>query len=233
MKSTALQMHLMLGGLLAGMLLAFTCKPAHADYRALSSRGIDLSGHWVLETGASDDAQAMLAERMAREHDRQSRQRRAFEPLRASDVPLIDVDPAVQPGAQAAHQRPWQKRRGEELRRMLGITQTLTIRQSGRHVQIESAQETRRLEAGTRSQVSMPQGQLADAHTGWQGQWFIIERRVKRGPGVVEKFRLLADTGQLEYQMLWSGDTELSGMKLRRIFDRAAPPQAPGAPAAR
>ena len=69
--------------------------------------------------------------------------------------------------------------------------------------------------------MSMPEGQLADSNVGWDGEWFVIERRVRRGPRVVEKFRLLK-TGQLEYLMNWGGDTELAGIKTRRVFDRAA-----------
>lgn len=213
----------MLRCLLACVPLIFVWGSAHADYDAKPSRDTDLSGRWVLNDRLSEDAEAMLAKRLERDRSR-LKQRRAFEQGRTSGAPPpIDVDPPAADSQGRFSQRPWQKRRDDNLRRMLGISQVLTIRQSGRHIEIESAQETRRFEAGTRSQVSMPQGQLADARAGWKGQWFVVERRVKRGPAAVEKFRLLAKTGQLEYQMAWSGDTELSGMKVRRIFDRAAP----------
>lgn len=207
--------------LLATSLSVFAWAPAHADYDAKPSRDIDLSGHWVLNDRLSEDAEAMLARRLEQERGR-LKQRREFEQAWTPGAPPpIDPDPAAEASRDRSSQRPWQKRRDDNLRRMLGITQALTIRQSGRRIEIESAQEARRFEAGTRSQVSMPQGQLADARVGWKGQWFVVDRRVKRGPGAVEKFRLLSKTDQLEYQMAWSGDTELSGMKVRRIFDRA------------
>ncbi len=65
----------------------------------------------------------------------------------------------------------------------------------------------------------MPEGQLADSWVGWDGEWFIIERKVRSGPRALEKFRL-TKTGQLEYMMKWSGDSELSGIKVRRLYDR-------------
>lgn len=203
-------------------LFVFAWGPVLAGYDAKPSRDVDLSGHWVLNHRLSEDAEAMLARRLEQERSRLLKQRRAFEQAHTPGaVPPIDVYPAAGASQSRSSQRPWQKRRDDNLRRMLGITRMLTIHQSGRRIEIESEQETRRFEAGTRSQISMPQGQLADARVGWKGQSFVVDRRVKRGPGVVEKFRLLSKTGQLEYQMAWSGETELSGMKVRRVFDRA------------
>ena len=99
----------------------------------------------------------------------------------------------------------------------------LTIRQDGSTVDLVSAVESRRVVAGSRTQVSMPEGELADSKVGWDGQWFVIDRDVRNGPHVVEKFRLMPKTGQLEYQMKWSGDSELRGMKIHRVFDRSTP----------
>jgi hypothetical protein len=103
---------------------------------------------------------------------------------------------------------------------MLNITKTLSIRQEGRRIEIESAVESRRFDAGTESQVSMPEGQIADLEAGWDGEWFVVHRRARSGPRAIEKFRVIKKTGQLEYYMAWSGETELSGMRVRRIFDR-------------
>jgi hypothetical protein len=63
---------------------------------------------------------------------------------------------------------------------------------------------------------------------GWDGEWFVIERRTRRGPRALEKFRIVPKTGQLEYFMAWSGDSELAGMKIRRFFNRRT--EAPPAP---
>jgi hypothetical protein len=106
------------------------------------------------------------------------------------------------------------------------------VQQTGSTVDIASMVESRRLIAGSRTQVSMPEGELADSKVGWDGQWFVIDRKVSRGPRVLEKYRVLPKTGQLEYTMAWSGDSELSGMKVRRVFDRAAGPPPPPDPAA-
>jgi len=114
---------------------------------------------------------------------------------------------------------------------MLGVTQQLDISQDERGTKVEIASDagSRRFVAGTRSQVSMPEGELADSEVGWDGDWFVIDRRVKKGPRVVEKYRLVPKTGQLESIIAWSGETVLSGIKVRRIFDRvegARPPPA-------
>ncbi len=190
---------------------------ASANYDAASARGVSLAGDWTLNVALSDDPERMLAERLEKERQRFERLRREVEMSRPPGAPSdIDVD-APPPNRPA--QRPWQKQREENFRRMLGITKTLEIRQTGAVVEITSAVESRRVTAGSHTQVSMPEGQLADSDVGWDGEWFVIERRVRKGPRVVEKFRLLK-TGQLEYLMNWSGDTELSGIKARRVFDR-------------
>lgn len=204
----------------------FACAgAAHAAYDAVSARGHDLSGRWILNVGLSDDAEAMLARQLEKERSRDARWRRQVEQARRSDtLPPLDADQASvrasSTSRRTAAQRSRQQRQNENFRRMLVITQVLEIRQSGMQLEFAAASGTRRFEAGIRSQVSMPQGQLADSRVGWDGNWFVIDRRVSKGPRVNEKFRLLS-TGQLEYRMTWRGDTELAGMKVRRIFDRA------------
>ena len=107
---------------------------------------------------------------------------------------------------------------------MLGVSPTLEIKQvdPGRF-DVISAVDSRRVQAGSHTQVSMPEGQIADSWVGWDGEWFTIERRVRSGPRSLEQFRL-TKTGQLEYVMKWSGDSELSGIKVRRLYDRRAGP---------
>ena len=109
---------------------------------------------------------------------------------------------------------------------MLGISDTLQITQSGATIDIVSQVDTRRFEAGSRSQVSMPSGELADSAVGWEGPWFVIERRAKRGPRVIEKYRWLKKTDQLESQLAWGGESPLAGITVHRIYDRmlTAPP---------
>ena len=204
---------------------------ALADYAATPKRPVDLTGYWVLNAAISDDPEAMLAERQAEERERYERRRRREEESRPRDMPPpIDVDrPPPGSGSRRGVRRPWQKQRDENFRRMLGVSSTLEIRQPApTRFEVISDVESRRVEAGSHTQVSMPEGQLADSRVGWDGAWFVIERRVRRGPRALEKFRLVPKTGQLEYFMAWSGDTELSGMKIRRFYDRrTAPPPAP------
>ena len=104
--------------------------------------------------------------------------------------------------------------------------------QEGSTFDLLSAVDSRRVVAGSRTQVSMPAGELADSKVGWDGQWFVIDRSARQGPHVVERYRLVPKTGQLEYEMKWSGDTEIAGMKIKRVFDRITVVPLPADPAA-
>jgi hypothetical protein len=212
---------------------------ATADYAATSSRGVDLSGHWKVNAALSDDAERLLQKRLDEERKRREAfMRRAREEGELFPPPDPDDDPSSPPAAQEA--RPtspppgrsnMRKRRDDELRKMLGISDTLDITQTGGKIAMDSQVDARRFEAGTRSQVSMPQGELADSNVGWDGEWFVIDRKVRGGPRVVEKYRWLKKTDQLESVMGWSGDSVLAGIKVRRIYDRrvgAPPPPDPG-----
>jgi hypothetical protein len=202
---------------------------------ALSSRGVDLSGNWKLNAALSDDAEHMLAEQQRRERERYMQWRKRQERMYPPDAPPpIDIEGAgpAQRDEPSPSRRASIKRHQENLHRMLAISDTLTIRQDGSSVDIVSAVESRRVVGGSRTQVSMPEGELADSRVGWDGQWFVIDRRVWHGPRVVERFRLLPKTDQLEYEMKWSGDSELAGMKVHRVFDRATAPPSPADPAA-
>ena len=200
---------------------------------AVSSRGVDLSGSWKLNTALSDDVEDMLADRQREERERYIEYRRRQEKMYPPGTAPIDVDgPGAAPREPSPSRRASIKRRQETLYKMLAISDTLVIRQQGTTLDILSAVDSRRVVAGSRTQVSMPQGELADSRVGWDGQWFIIERRVNGGPRVLEKFRIAPKTAQLEYEMKWSGDGELEGMKVRRVFDRVTVTPPPADPAA-
>jgi hypothetical protein len=201
---------------------------------AVSARGTDLSGSWSLNAALSDDAEHMLAERQREERERYMQWRKRQEKMYPPGASPIDVYGSG-PGAQrepSSARRASMKRRQENLHKMLAISDTLAIKQEGSTLDIVSAVESRRVVAGSRTQVSMPEGELADSRVGWDGQWFVIDRRVRGGPRVVERYRLAPKTGQLEYEMRWSGDTELDGMKIRRVFDRVTVTPLPADPAA-
>jgi hypothetical protein len=206
-----------------------------AALEAVPSRDIDLSGTWQLNAALSDDAEHMLAEQQRRERERYMQWRKQQERMYPPEAPPpIDVEDsgAMRRDEPSPARRASMKRREENLHKMLAISDTLTIRQDGSTVDIVSAVESRRVVAGSRTQVSMPEGELADSKVGWDGQWFVIDRYVRGGPHVVEKYRLAPKTGQLEYEMKWSGDSELAGMKIRRVFDRSTPAPPPADPAA-
>lgn len=201
------------------LVIALCCWTALAfAYDSTSSSATDLSGTWKLNTVASDDPQRMLDERLERERKQRAQWRRYEDSARPRGAP-----PNLESSQEqlAPRRRPWQQRRYDNLRKMLAISDTLTISQAGTSVEIVSAVDARRVAAGSRTQVSMPEGELADSRVGWDGEWFVIERIVRKGPRVVEKYRVVKKTGQLEYRMAWSGDTELAGMKVTRFFERA------------
>lgn len=222
----------MLNRSFCAVLLCLWSALALADYAAAPKKPTDLTGFWVLNTGASDDPEALLAEKQGKEWERFDRMRRREEESRPANMPPpIDADvPPPGAGGPGRGPRPWQKQQQENLRRMLGISPTLEIKpvDPGRF-DVISAVDSRRVQAGSHTQVSMPEGQVADSWVGWDGEWFVIERRVRSGPRALEKFRL-TKTGQLEYLMNWSGDSELSGIKVRRLYDRRTAPVPEGNP---
>ena len=204
-----------------------------AALEAVPARKVDLTGSWKLNAALSDDAEHMLEERQRLERERYMRWRKEQERMYPPGAaPPIEVDGPVTPREPSPSRRASMKRRQEALYKMLAISDTLEIRQDGATFDIVTAVESRRVVGGSNTQVSMPEGQLADSKVGWDGQWFVIDRKVRGGPRALEKFRLLPKTGQLEYQMNWSGDSALAGMKIKRVFDRVTEQPPPGDPSA-
>lgn len=192
-------------------------------YEPAPRRPTSIAGQWVLNEAQSDDVEQLLSERLARERERMRRQMERWQGSRQRTLPPVgeegvEVPAATREARERVRRR--QEREQELYRRMLNVSRTLRIEQEGRRIDMASAVESRRFEAGSESQVSMPEGQLADLRVGWDGEWFVIQRKTRNGPSVTERLRLLKKTDQLEYQMAWRGDTELAGMKVRRIFDR-------------
>jgi len=200
---------------------------------AVPSRAVDLSGSWKLNAALSDDAEHMLEERQREERERymqwRRRQEQSYPP---GALPPIDIEGPANPREPSSTRRASMKRRQENLYKMLAISDTVSIRQDGTTLDIVSAVDSRRVVAGSRTQVSLPEGELADSKVGWDGLWFVIDRNVRHGPHVVERYRLVPKTGQLEYEMKWSGESEIAGMKIRRVFDRVTVAPLPADPAA-
>lgn len=211
-------------GLAASLLLLGST--AFAAYDAVSPKGVDLTGHWKLNAALSDDAEKMLQQRLDQERKEREKWLRRMREDNVLGLPPLG-EPGPEPAAegssaappnQPARQR--RNRRDAQLRAMLGISDTLAITQAGAKIDIVSQVDSRRFEAGSRSQVSMPQGELADSRVGWDGQWFVIDRKASKGPRVVEKYRWLKKTDQLESLLAWSGDSPLAGIKVKRVYDR-------------
>ncbi|HMN44008.1 MAG TPA: hypothetical protein PKE27_05520 [Povalibacter sp.] len=214
-----------------GALLLCFSQTTFAAYGAAAPKGVDLSGNWQINAARSDDAEALLQERLDElrtQHERWMRDARRTDPLGIPPLGM-PLPPPEDDARKAPPPDPSQKRKprpNDNLRRMLNISDTLVITQAGATIDIRSQLDTRRFEAGSQSQVSMPQGELADSSIGWDGQWFVIDRKARKGPRVTERYRWLPKTDQLESEIKWGGDTLLSGIKVHRIYDRmtSAPP---------
>jgi hypothetical protein len=210
-------------------LLAFVLATSSAiAFEAQPRKPVDLQGRWVINYEQSEDPEKLLMERLekqrAADRKRLERYLRRSEPgMGQRSLPPIGEEGVEVPAAtRAARDRVLRRRAREEdlFKQMLNVTKTLEIRQEERRIDINSAIESRRFDAGSESQISMPEGQLADLEVGWDGTVFVVSRTSRNGPRAIERFRLLK-TGQLEYTMAWSGETELAGMKVRRVFERA------------
>jgi len=217
----------------AAAILLLSSTLCRAAYEAEAPQGVDLTGYWKLNTALSDDPERLLQQRLEEERKARERwmrkMREAEDPLGIPppDAPLppaTDSAPAAEPRPPQSH--PPRNRHLDEMRQMLGISDTLAVTQQGSRIQIQSQVDSRSFDAGTKSQVSMPQGELADSRVGWEGGWFVIDRRAKRGPTMLEKYRLNRKTDQLESLLVWGGDSPLAGIKVHRVYDRmlTAPP---------
>jgi hypothetical protein len=189
-----------------------------AAYDKLAPRDVDLSGRWAVNGALSDDADALLAKRLEKQLQRERRWRDQ-EAREEGAQPLPPAEPLSKPQT---------SRVLAQLRRALELYSTVEIKQSdaGAMIEIRGDGGQRRFTAGDRSAISMPEGQLAEAEVGWDGAGFVIDRKVRKGPHVVERYQLLKKTGQLQVIISWGGasDELLSGIKIKRVFDRSEGP---------
>jgi len=210
--------------------LALLAAPLAFALKENSKAGVEIGGRWNINYTLSDDVEAILAKREQEVMDeirKMQKRRQSRNPLEQLDNEDDDARP---PPFDPNRSRTRRLEREADQRRMLGVTKVLEINQpaNGATVEIRSDAESRKFESGSRIQVSMPEGQLADLDAGWDGEWYVIDRRVKGGPRCIEKYRRLKKTDQLETLVHWYGDGPLEGVKVHRIFDRAngAPPPA-------
>lgn len=181
---------------------------------------VNIEGRWLVNDAQSDDAEAWLAQR----REEEMRRMRRFEEerkRRLANDPFA-WEPEFSPPERTPQNRIAMEERERAVRQMMGATRFLSIKQNdgGAKLELVSEFETRRYDAGSSTQVSLPQGQLADSISGWDGEWFVIERNARQGPRIAERYRRLKKTDQLEAQITIKGNSLLSGLKLRRVFDR-------------
>jgi len=228
------------GSMLAGALLsgstmmpsaaaAATARPAAAGRTATGTAiGTSLTGEWLLNAAASQTlslagrgpSAPRIPARAGPEDGRVAPEDSVMpDPPARSDTEVGRPPPRRRPSASLV--RP---ERLEAMRAVLGETRGLSILQTATYVDLRTELTSRSLEIGRASQVSLPTGELADQQVRWQGGRLVVERRVPRGVRIVETYRRLPDTDQLEVTVRRSGgpDDGLGKVALRRIFDRDA-----------
>lgn len=201
-------------------------------WKNVAPADVTIEGRWVVNGSQSDDAEAWLAKR--REEDMTRMRRFEAERKRRMESDPFAWEPEFTPPERTPQNRMMMEERERAVRQMMGATRFLNIKQTdnGARLELVSEFDTRRYDAGAETQVSLPQGQLADSTSGWDGEWFVIERSARQGPRITEKYRLLKKTDQLEAQITIKGNSMLSGLKLRRVFDRGEVDTTPIDPAA-
>ena len=199
----------MIRSTLFALALALVSTYVFAAYHAQPRDDTSLQGSWQVNVQASDNVDQLVAELIAREERERRQWRKRME----------QVDPYALPEPEGSPDPTLRRKRENALRNLLGVTKTLKVVQNGTTLEIATDIESRRFETGSTSQSSMRNGDLADMNVGWDGEWFIVDRKVPGRRRQVERLRLIKKTGQLEYVSKWSGDDDLSGVKLRQVFD--------------
>jgi hypothetical protein len=189
---------------------------------AAGAPAVDLTGEWVLNAALSQPSPLPPA----RPGGRQEAVRQVLTEIPPEDSvlpdPVVEVDPATGRPVPVRRRPPswlFRPERLEAFRQLIGETRDLTIVQSETYVDLRHGQGSRSLEVGTESQVSLPTGELADQRVPWRGDRLVVERRVPRGARLVETYRLLPETGQLELTLRRSGGGSPK-LEWRRVFDR-------------
>lgn len=197
--------------------------PGLAGPVAGASVTTELTGDWVLNTAASDPSPLPPARpRPAGDPSHQVLHAIPPEDSVLPD-PVVELDPATgQPRPIRRRPPAWLFRpeRLEALRLLLGDSPTLSIVQTMTYVDLRTSGTARSLELGAESQVSLPTGELADQRVRWRQGRLIVERRVPRGPKLVETYRLLPATDQLEIELRRSAGDGFPKLAWRRVFDR-------------
>jgi hypothetical protein len=209
---------------LATILAGLAVLPAGcASYKPDAPAGVDLSGYWVLDPQASDDAARVIAKILDEEGG--PPRNRSGGTGEAPPPPATAAErKAIERRIEAARAR--RARDEQELREELLASDHLEIEQHSSDLVVTTEFTTRSIRAGSKVQISMPGGGLADANAGWDGKAFAITRSVPGGPRVVEHYRLISDDRQLEATLAISGHGPLAGTHLRRVYDRTSAPPA-------
>jgi hypothetical protein len=201
--------------------------------------GVNLSGAWKLDHGASDDPQKVL-DHMRQQalkmmsHPPQPVMSVPAHPGRSGQGPAQNPDGdreavLAQPAALGPHFDPLQRSpMAHIIMNSVARGDFLTVRQGPSEFVLDYGTSRRTFTPGQHSVVSA-EGGVGDQTSGWKGHEYLIEVKAQQGPLVIEEYGLSADGKQLLAKLHISSG-ELPAVTLTRVYrptGGSAPQQLP------
>jgi hypothetical protein len=119
------------------------------------------------------------------------------------------------------------RQRGEpdaSTQRMLATKESLEIMRQDGALTLKDDDDDTTCKPGELAQVSMPNGTVADRRCGWDHKTFVVELKPSQGFSRIEPYALSPDGRQLILTTeLKGGRGPLSGIKIKRVYDRSEP----------
>lgn len=190
------------------------------NFNETPAAGVDLTGTWKLNRGASDDP----AQLFARDRDREERQ--ASEHRRGptdDDDPIIPEDRGRRGGGGNGGEGERREMREQhspaEFMGDLGTGRgLLRISQRREEIVIDNGVRTRRFIPGSASVVSVPGG-VADQSAGFDGREFVINTGGRNRPEILERYSLSPDRKQLTVKVKIIGHGQMKNVEWKRVYD--------------
>jgi hypothetical protein len=188
-----------------------TSSVACAGLNSTAPADVDLGGTWTLNRDASDDQRAALGERKLhierREAPSESGSISGGGPPGAGRMSDADLE--------SMHEQMMQRLASAERIDIEQRTDAMTLKTDARTVSCGTTETT---------QVSTPDGGVADRQCGWDGNAFVIELKSPDGVTQRDSYTLTGDGKQLIVTTKLEsggGDAPAMSMVTRRVYDRA------------
>jgi hypothetical protein len=189
---------------------------------------VDLAGTWKLDRSLSDDPEKLYEKFRLQRAQRNGEQIRP--PARRGDPRSPGAEGAAYPAEDPNNPQSAESQMAANKSHLnpydMGVFGTIpradivTIRQRPNEVYISDGLVDRSFTPGAQSVVSVPEG-VADQHTGWKSQAYVIDVKAQAGPETIERYHLSADGKQLVAEIQSNGGN-MPSMKFKRVYDRAS-----------